>query len=323
MEFELLCGDITKSTADAIVNSLGIDGRVYGKVCEAIINASKSSELKSFIDAKTNNAPQEIFVTDSYNLPCKQIIHIVAPFKHLDDKKFTNLKKAYLNSINKAIELKCKSVAIPFIGTGANGYSRGDVFTAATSLITENYGSKKLPIKIYLIVYDNSLKNINSPIISNIDRNRTPFYPKQKDPNLVNMLRINELAFKYFKESDMFDPKCEIIYPVEFAMLIKENNDLPKGYLCTSAFDSFQISRFKKGRYMSKMDVFKLAIVVKMNPTEFLQFMTYAGYSFDSRSKIDRQFFTYIKNGRLPNDLFQLALDIPEYTSQIFDRKVK
>ena len=101
MPFKVKYSDITTYKVDVIVNSLGVKGNVYGKLCKNIITKAKDQELKQYID-KQNNPVGTILVTSAGKLKANKIIHVVTPFKHMDNEKNELLVKAYKDCINKA-----------------------------------------------------------------------------------------------------------------------------------------------------------------------------------------------------------------------------
>ena len=101
--------DITLCKVDAIVNSVGTETTVLGGICRSILLKANSSELHKIIeDANNVYYVGEFFVTKGYNLPAKQIIHLISPnFKN--DKDYSVLKDCLRRILNE-----CKN-AILFI----------------------------------------------------------------------------------------------------------------------------------------------------------------------------------------------------------------
>ena len=126
--------DITTIDTECIVNSLGTDIQEFGMICRSIYRASESKELKDYIDNNPEGKIFDIKVTDAGKLPSKHIINIVMPYKNFDENN-QQLKKAFEFVIDKAISLKYKSIAIPYIGTGANGYSYEDIHQALNDVM--------------------------------------------------------------------------------------------------------------------------------------------------------------------------------------------
>lgn len=123
MGFVILSRDITKEKVDVIVNSLGIVTNHYGAICSSILNATGSKELKQIIDEKNGKVSVgDMFFTDSYGLPAKKILHLVTPF-HKYDKEYTAFETAIRDILNLCRNSGYKSISIPILGTGANGYN--------------------------------------------------------------------------------------------------------------------------------------------------------------------------------------------------------
>lgn len=141
--------DITKVKADAIVNSLGTHIKEFSSICHAIYHASKSKELEDYISKTSTGKIFDIKVTDAGLLPSNHIINIVMPYKH-DDNDNEMLKKAFSLVVDEAIERKYKSIAIPYIGTGANGYNYEDINQTLNEVMLDYQYKKDMQILQYL-----------------------------------------------------------------------------------------------------------------------------------------------------------------------------
>lgn len=137
MSFEIRPLDITQVKCDVIVNSLGVreSVKVYGAICKSIVKAAKSSELESEINSHTVDAnPGKLYITKGYNLPAKNIIHIVTPYFSKDEQMLA-LEFVYKLALMTAYKKGWKHIAIPIIGTGANGYPHAYVLKMLTALV--------------------------------------------------------------------------------------------------------------------------------------------------------------------------------------------
>lgn len=137
MSFEIRPLDITQVKCDVIVNSLGVreSVKVYGAICKSIVKAAKSSELESEINSHAVDAnPGKLYITKGYNLPAKNIIHIVTPYFSKDEQMLA-LEFVYKLALMTAYKKGWKHIAIPIIGTGANGYPHAYVLKMLTALV--------------------------------------------------------------------------------------------------------------------------------------------------------------------------------------------
>ena len=118
-EINTLSGDITKADfADAIVNSsneeLFGDGGMNGAVHKAA-----GDQLRTACEKLGGCRAGEARITDAYALPCKYIIHTVAPVwkdgRHGEDKI---LESCYKNVLQIASSCGIRSIGLSSIGTG-------------------------------------------------------------------------------------------------------------------------------------------------------------------------------------------------------------
>ena len=138
MGYEIRPVDITKIKCDAIVNSLGIreNIKIYGKICEGIIKAAASKELeKKILEQEEWAEPSYMFITKGYNLPAKNIIHIVTPY-FCNDDQLQALEFSYKMVLVAAFKKGWKKLALPIMGTGANGYPHAYVLKMLTKLVS-------------------------------------------------------------------------------------------------------------------------------------------------------------------------------------------
>ena len=119
--FEIIRGDITEESADAIVNAAnarlagggGVDGAIHGAGGPEIM-----AECRKIGGCPTGFA----VVTTAGKLKAKWVIHAVGPiYSGLpNDPKL--LASAYRHSLLRAVEKKAESIAFPSLSTGAYGY---------------------------------------------------------------------------------------------------------------------------------------------------------------------------------------------------------
>lgn len=118
MTFQIITGDITKIHCDAIVNAANKKLKGGGGVNGAIQKAAGPELLRDSLEL--GGCPVgDAKITGGYKLPCKYIIHAVAPhwFHGLFHEK-EKLASCYRTSLELAKENNCKTVAFPLLGAG-------------------------------------------------------------------------------------------------------------------------------------------------------------------------------------------------------------
>lgn len=312
MGYLIKFGDITQFESDAIVNSLGINGNVYGMLCEAILNAADSQELTSYIDSLVNNEIGTIFVTESGNLNCKNILHIVTPFRHMDDSNFSLLKKAYNDLLTKAIYLGHKSIVLPLIGSGANGYSEQEVSEVVTSVCGElalkeyEIGEEILDITIVSYVkprklrrrrnleYEKHLvKNISIISREKCDFNETAPKIGKKELEIQKNTMLIAKATASIKEEDMLlvPGASELPYSFVIAQLIEKGID-DKEFIKQGVPSDIK-TRWSKRKELEKQNIYRIAFISKMNFTRLVQFMMINNKAFSPEDKLDMFIINY------------------------------
>ena len=125
MPFKIIRNDITKVNADVIVNTANPKPVIGGGTDRAIYEAASSKQLLEQRQKIGHIKRGEVAVTDAFDLKAKYIIHTVGP-TWVDGKhnEFAVLENCYLNSLKKATELKCESIAFPLISTGVYGFPK-------------------------------------------------------------------------------------------------------------------------------------------------------------------------------------------------------
>ena len=175
MPFQIIRNDITKVSADVIVNSAnpepiyaeGVDGCIYKAAGEKSLLAER---------AKIGDiARGDMAVTPAFKLDAKYIFHTVGPiWKDGESGEFEVLHSCYRKCLDKALELKCKRIAFPLIATGVYGFPKA----GALSIAIDEIGSFLMrddvdDMEVMLVVYDNAsfvlTQNLFSIVASFID----------------------------------------------------------------------------------------------------------------------------------------------------------
>jgi O-acetyl-ADP-ribose deacetylase (regulator of RNase III) len=138
---ELVTGDITDETTDAIVNaansSLLGGGGVDGAIHQAA-GPSLRTECKKIRDLRGPLPPGQAVTTSGAKLKARYVIHTVGPVWQggkVNEPQI--LESCYCNSMEQANIKSCTSVSFPSISTGAFGYPVGPAAQIALRAIAD------------------------------------------------------------------------------------------------------------------------------------------------------------------------------------------
>lgn len=155
MPFTIIRDDITRVKADAIVNTANPKPLIGAGTDNAIYTAAGKEKLLAARKLIGDIKPGDAIETAAYNLDAKYIIHTVCIAWDLDNETaLDTLKLCYKNSLDLALELNCKSIAFPLIGTGAYGIPHDEAVEIAKSVSKKFLKETGSDMKIMLVVFD-------------------------------------------------------------------------------------------------------------------------------------------------------------------------
>jgi O-acetyl-ADP-ribose deacetylase (regulator of RNase III) len=138
---ELVRGDLTRESVDAIVNAAnsslmgggGVDGAIHRAGGPAILE-----ECKRVRAERGPLPPGDAVITTGGRLPCRHVIHTVGPvWQGGSAGEAETLGRCYASSLALASAHGCSSIAFPSISTGAFGYPVEKAATVALRAIAE------------------------------------------------------------------------------------------------------------------------------------------------------------------------------------------
>jgi O-acetyl-ADP-ribose deacetylase (regulator of RNase III) len=155
---ELVQGDITDQTTDAIVNAANTALQMGGGVAGAIRRRG-GPEIQQERNKIGGTYVGGAVITTGGKLPAKHVIHAVGP-KQGDEHADAKLKDATLNSLLLADKNNLNSIAFPAISTGIYGFPKDRCATIMLSTtIAYLEGPTKLE-KVVFCLYDNKTLEI-------------------------------------------------------------------------------------------------------------------------------------------------------------------
>ena len=168
MAFQIIRNDITKVTADAIVNSANPEPIYAAGTDKAIYEAAGAEELLEERRKIGNIETGQAAATPAFALDAKYIIHTVGPAwwdgQHGEKEA---VRKCYENSLKLAVELGCESIAFPLIATGVYGFPKADALKIAVSVFSEFLTVEDM--QIILVVFDEDSFVLSGKIFSEVD----------------------------------------------------------------------------------------------------------------------------------------------------------
>lgn len=139
----VVVGDITRQNVDVIVNAANSTLLGGGGVDGAIHRAGGETILRECEELRRTKFPQglptgEAAMTFGGNLSARHVIHTVGPiYGRHNGREAELLADCYRNSLALAVEHRLKTMAFPFISTGAYGYPRHEAAMVSSAAIKE------------------------------------------------------------------------------------------------------------------------------------------------------------------------------------------
>ncbi|SCY22862.1 O-acetyl-ADP-ribose deacetylase (regulator of RNase III), contains Macro domain [Lachnospiraceae bacterium XPB1003] len=168
MAFRIIRNDITKVSADAIVNTANPRPRYVSGTDYAIYMAAGADELLKERQKIGNIETGQAAVTPAFALSAKYIIHTVGP-EWVDGEHGEReaVKSCYENSLCLAKDLGCESIAFPLIATGVYGFPKADALQIAVTVFSEFLSDTDM--EIILVVFDEDSFVLSGKIFSGVD----------------------------------------------------------------------------------------------------------------------------------------------------------
>ena len=150
---ELVRGDITLQSVDAIVNAANTSLAAGAGVCGAI-RAAGGAEIFAECRQFYKRCPTgEAVITGGGQLLARHVIHAVGPvYRGGYDGEAAQLAGAYRHSLRLAAENKLASIAFPSLSTGIYGYPLDEAAPVALGTVIEFLRSQSHTLQLVRFV---------------------------------------------------------------------------------------------------------------------------------------------------------------------------
>jgi O-acetyl-ADP-ribose deacetylase (regulator of RNase III) len=326
MPFNIIRNDITKMDVDAIVNAANTDLKMGGGVCGAIFKAAGASQLQDACNKLAPIQTGEAVITPGFRLTSKYIIHTAGPV-YSDGKhgEAELLRTCYTNSLKRALENGCLSVAFPLISSGIYGYPKIEALEVATTAIRDFLDDQEMDV--FLVVFDNTAFEVSEKLLGEVACYINEKYVEEHRDTRRELLNVKR---KILKESDLI--QYNIPMPNVAENTLEEsttgiddlvgNLDEPfaetllrlidvKGKTDVEVYKRanldrklFSKIRTSKGYTPSKRTAVALAVALELSLYETDDLLERAGYALSHSQKFDVIVEYFIVNGKY--DLFEI-----------------
>ncbi len=157
---ELLKGDITNESTDAIVNAAN-QFLVGGGGVDGAIHKAGGPSIMQECQKIGSCPPGHSVITTAGNLKAKNVIHTVGPIYYGGTKNEAEiLKSAYLESLKLASAKKLKSISFPAISTGIYGYPIHEAAHIALKTTIKYLEKNRIIEHVRFILFEQKTYNI-------------------------------------------------------------------------------------------------------------------------------------------------------------------
>lgn len=349
MALNIVRHDITKIKADAIVNSTNEHLAVGGLGVDASIHYAAGLKLEEALKEIGFCPVGSSVITDSFGIPtCRYIIHAVPPvYTGKDPEEQTLLSRTYWSILSTASRKKCRTVAVPLLSAGANGYPKEEAYRLATGAmrgwLAQHYASE---MDIILVLYNQDVVDLGRLIDHDLQDYITDYYTEDQKEALREHYQLSSRnrRFEYAETqmmeaapavlADSLNTHCSIDryadVDLSFAEMCEwwcEKKGIKKGQFYADSNISkatFSYMKLHPDIVPKTYNAFACAVGLKLNIDQAKDLLMRAGLTFSKMFPFDRVVEQCIRDGMLDIDRINLKLfemDLPLLGQKMKDRE--
>ena len=167
---ELVTGDITRQTTDAIVNAANSQLAGGGGVDGAIHRAGGPAIMAETRQRYPQGCPTgDAVISGAGQLPARYVIHAVGPVWHGGQhREAGQLASAYEKSLAVAVAHQCHSVGFPSLSTGAYGYPVALAAQTALSTVLAFLREHQQPSCVRFVLFDSGTYTAYAAVLEEV-----------------------------------------------------------------------------------------------------------------------------------------------------------
>lgn len=313
MPLNIIRNDITRVSADAIVNTANPQVAVGAGVDRAIYEAAGKEKLLAERAKIGPMRPGQAAVTPAFALSARYIIHTVGPvWQGGGFGERESVASCYRQSLKLADELGCESVAFPLISTGTYGFPKAEALRIAISEISSFLFDHDMTVN--MVVYSRDAFVISSKAFSDIkcyieDKDVKPPEPSayvsgrrrrvadlHQEPVYGNVSYLNAPLPVADRDEDFYEGDLEDVLSQEtetfqqmlFRIIDRKGMTDPQVYKKAN-LDRKLFSKIRSNEtYLpKKKTVLALAIALELNMDETMDLLSRAGLALNPGSRFD------------------------------------
>lgn len=167
MPFTIVRNDITKVSADAIVNTANPRPVIGSGTDHAIYEAAGRDLLLAEREKIGNISPGDAVYTPAFGLDARYIIHTVGPvWEGGENGELETLGSCYRKSLLLANYLRCSSIAFPMISTGIYGFPKDKALEIAIEEISDFLMISEMDVT--LVVFDKTAFDLSKELLDDV-----------------------------------------------------------------------------------------------------------------------------------------------------------
>ena len=189
---------------DAIVNAANTDLAMGSGVCGAIFKAAGAQELQAACMPLAPIKTGDAVITPGFALGAKYVIHTAGPVyrRHTPEESEALLQAAYINSMYRAIENECESIAFPLISSGIYGYPKDEALRVATATIRDFIAEHD--ISVSLVIFDKAAFSIRQELLGAVESYIDEHYVERYRTSRRESHYVDQQAPKEALQTDAF-----------------------------------------------------------------------------------------------------------------------